>query len=122
MERVRFVTTSDQDDQNTHWNPPPATDFGDAIRAGRAFAARFVRHLNRNACGDEPGDNILGAIAGEIDYRDRSPDSGYWIGFFSYLEHLLVERTDPTKLNEDLERQAEIDREFQEPAAVQANA
>jgi len=37
----------------------------------------------------DPGDNLLGFIAESIDFNDEAR-KGQWVGFFSYLERVLL--------------------------------
>lgn len=75
------------------WTVPPVggpvADYNEAGRIGREYAQQFVQWLQANP--SVAGMGILGWIASDIDYQ--VPDhSGYWVGFFSCIECLLVDR------------------------------
>jgi len=75
-----------------YWTVPPVggpvADYVEAGRTDREYALQFVQWLQANP--GIVGMGILGWIASDIDYR--APDrSGYWVGFFSCIECLLVD-------------------------------
>ena len=47
----------------------------------------FAQFLKDNPL--RAGTNLLGNIASEIRFDDPTAASGYWIGFFSFLEQLI---------------------------------
>jgi hypothetical protein len=72
---------------HTNWHVPPANDYGEACQMGEEYAAHYVQYLK-----DNPfwvGSNMLGLIAGDIDFKDDTAAKGYWVGFFTYLERLI---------------------------------
>ena len=70
------------------WSVPATEDYGDACRAGREFAANFAQYLKDNS--DEAGSNALGLIVRGMDFSGNPETNGYWVGFLSYLEELIV--------------------------------
>ena len=79
------------------WTVPPVggpvADYASAERTGREYALQFVQWLQANP--SVVGMGILGWIASDIDYKvaDRS---GYWVGFFSCIECLLIDASAAT--------------------------
>lgn len=71
-----------------YWQIPPSDDYAQACTVGRDYAKLFVQLLAQHPAWI--GVNLLGCIAADIDYRDESPNRGYWVGFFTYLEGCLV--------------------------------
>lgn len=76
-----------------YWTVPPVggpiDDYAEAGRIGREYALQFVQWLQANP--SIAGMGIRGWIASDIDYRALS-ESGYWVGFFSCIECLLVDK------------------------------
>ena len=78
------------------------TDPDKATLIGREYAAHFAQFLKDNPT--QAGSNLLGRIAAEIRYNDPTAASGYWIGFFSYLERLIAERAAQCVVFDELDR------------------
>ncbi|WP_342315555.1 hypothetical protein [Lysobacter sp. FW306-1B-D06B] len=74
------------------WTVPPVggpiEGYIEAEAIGKQYALQFVRWLHANPT--LVGMGVLGWIASDIDYNaiDRN---GYWVGFFSCIERLLVD-------------------------------
>lgn len=85
------------------WDVPQDLDYGEACIKGREFAAHFVQYLKDNpGCA---GSNYLGFIARDIDFGDKSETSGIWVGFFTYLEHMVSDfATNPFATKSRLDR------------------
>jgi hypothetical protein len=74
-------------EQPNFWDLPPNPDFTQAFEHGCEFTAHLAQFLKDNP--HEIGTGLLGYIAKSIDYTD--PDrSGYWVGFFTIIEHMLA--------------------------------
>jgi hypothetical protein len=65
------------------WATRPPANYNHACQAGRHFARQLARTLR--ASPHQVGANLLGRIAADIDYLDRSTSKGYWVGFFTQL-------------------------------------
>lgn len=70
------------------WLPPPCADYQAACVRGREYAAHLALFLQANPL--LAGGNVLGNVARSIDFGDALRH-GYWVGFFSYLELLLLD-------------------------------
>jgi len=85
-----FVVPREQGRAN-YWNVPPTGEsFSDHIEAestGRQYAMQYSRWLQANP--ELVGMGTLGWIASDIDFKDPAR-TGYWIGFFSCLERLVI--------------------------------
>lgn len=74
------------------WTVPPVggpiESYVEAEAIGRQYALQFMQWLQANPT--LVGMGVLGWIASDIDYKaiDRN---GYWVGFFSCIECLLIE-------------------------------
>jgi hypothetical protein len=71
----------------SHWRVPPTDDYGLACKTGMEYGAHFAQYLKDNPY--RVGSNALGRIAEDIDFKDETGASGYWVGFFSFLEQLI---------------------------------
>lgn len=75
-----------------YWNVPPVAarlrDHCEAEAIGRQYAMQFTQWLQ--AYPELVGMGVLGWIAADIDFRDTER-TGYWIGFFSCIEHVLFD-------------------------------
>lgn len=74
-----------------HIDAPHVDNYGVACEIGRNYAAHFAQYMKDNPCW--VGGNLLGHIASDIHFSDKSGAAGYWVGFFSYLEYLIHEGT-----------------------------
>ncbi|SBS29110.1 hypothetical protein MSP8886_01442 [Marinomonas spartinae] len=72
---------------NSNWAVRPTSNYRKANRFGREMAAHFLQQLKDDP--DNVGAGVLGHIAGDIDFQDKTATKGYWVGFFSYLERHL---------------------------------
>jgi hypothetical protein len=70
------------------WVVPPIDDYALACEIGEQYALHFAQYLNDNP--DVAGTNLLGEIAGDIDFHDESCAKGYWVGFFGALEPMIL--------------------------------
>jgi len=70
-----------------NWDVPPTDNYGLACNVGREYAAHFVQYLKDNP--SVVGSNLLGRIAADIDFKDKTAAKGYWVGFFAHLECLI---------------------------------
>ena len=82
------------------WQVKPIDDYSMACHLGYEYAAHFIQYLKDNP--NDAGTNILGRIALDIDFKDDSCATGYWIGFFSYLELQLYKRAKKRNVFRDL--------------------
>lgn len=74
---------------NSNWAITPTNNYREANAFGRQMAAHFLQQLKDDP--DHVGAGVLGHIAGDIDFQDKTATKGYWVGFFSHLErHLYV--------------------------------
>ncbi|MFZ6693760.1 hypothetical protein [Undibacterium sp. SXout20W] len=89
FEALPFVLRLKRSDKKLHnkWNVTPTDDYGIACASGVEYAAHLAQYLKDNP--DMVGSNLLGHIAKDIDFNDTTATKGYWIGFFSHLEHLI---------------------------------
>lgn len=71
-----------------NWRVPPVTDYAQACLVGKAFALHYAQFLKDNPT--TAGTNLLGQIAADIDFFDASGAKGYWVGFFSALEPMIL--------------------------------
>ena len=69
------------------WHVHRINNYEQARAIGREYAAHFAQYLKDNP--EIVGQNLLGRIASDMKFDDTSAKRGYWIGFFSYLEHLI---------------------------------
>lgn len=70
------------------WLPPPSLDYQSSCVKGREHAAHFAQFLKDNPLAS--GGNSLARLVRSIDFKD-SQQQGYWLGFFSYLELLILD-------------------------------
>lgn len=93
--------------ERSWWATPPATDYGLACDAGRGFGADFVEYLKQDP--RAVGFGIMAMIARQM-YRgehDPSPESGYAVGFWFFIETMLAHaarQLDPHAVNEHINR------------------
>jgi len=75
-----------------YWTVAPVDEhFQAQIEAealGRQYAEQYSRWLRAHP--DLVGMGTLGWIAGDIDFADTQR-TGYWIGFFSCIEHFIFD-------------------------------
>ena len=83
------------------WHVHGITDYTRACAIGREYAAHFAQFLKDNPYA--VGQNLLGRIATDMDFHDGSAKRGYWIGFFSYLEHLIQAQAAQLEVFADLD-------------------
>ena len=88
-----FVAEREQGRPN-YWAVEPVDETPrkqiEAQRVGAKYAVLYVQWLRANP--ELVGMGTLGWIAADIDFQD--PDrTGYWIGFFSYIERFLFDTT-----------------------------
>ena len=86
----------------SNWRVPLIDDYSQACEAGRNYAAHFAQYLKDNP--DTCGSNSLGAIAKDIDFKTASSATGYWVGFFSHLERLILAQAQHMDVFGDVER------------------
>jgi hypothetical protein len=86
----------------SNWDVPLASDYGDACHIGREYAGHYLQYIKDNPQVSES--NMLGAIARDIDFKDASDSTGYWVGFFSYLERILCAQVRHMNIFEDIDR------------------
>ena len=84
------------------WHVHRIKDYEQARAIGREYAAHFAQYLKDNP--EIVGQNLLGRIATDMDFHDASAKRGYWIGFFSYLEHLIYAQAVQRPVFADLDR------------------
>ena len=86
-----FVTRG-EDRRPNYWAVAPCDENFqaqiDAETSGHLYADQYARWLRAHP--DIVGMGTLGWIAGDIDFND-SQRTGYWIGFFSRIEHLIFD-------------------------------
>lgn len=85
-----------------HIDVPHVDNYGAACEIGRNYAAHFAQYIKDNP--GWVGGNLLGHIASDIDFSDKSGAAGYWVGFFSHLEHLIHEGTRDMDVFADADR------------------
>ena len=85
----------------SNWRVPPTDDYGLACKMGAEYAAHYVQYLKNNSW---VSSNLLGNIAKDIDFQDISDAMGYWVGFFSYLERLILAQAQRMDVFEDVDR------------------
>lgn len=68
---------------------------------GAEYAAHYVQYIKNNSW---VSSNLLGNIAKDIDFQDKSGAMGYWVGFFSYLERLILAQAQRMDVFEDVDR------------------
>ena len=84
FQRLPFIQQSRPGGRITAlWATRPPANYNHACQAGRQFARQLARTLR--ASPHQVGANLLGRIAADIDYLDRSTSKGYWVGFFTQL-------------------------------------
>jgi hypothetical protein len=81
---------------------PPTEDYAQACAIGREYAAHFAQYLKDNP--DMCGANSLGIIARDIDFENTSGAAGYWVGFFSHLEGMVLAQAQRTDVYSDVDR------------------
>jgi hypothetical protein len=86
----------------SNWHVPPTEDYGQACKIGREYAAHFAQYLKDNP--DMCGANSLGIIARDIDFENTSSAAGYWVGFFSHLERMVLAQTQRIDAYSDVDR------------------
>jgi hypothetical protein len=69
------------------WHVPAGNNHGQACAMGRQYAAHFTQWVKAN--GERTGFYVLGHIAHDINFKDKS-QAGYWTGFFSQIERLVL--------------------------------
>ena len=84
------------------WHVHCIQDYEQARVIGREYAAHFAQYLKDNP--EIVGQNLLGRIATDMDFHDVTARRGYWIGFFSYLEHLISAQAQQRPVFDDLDR------------------
>ena len=84
------------------WHVHRIHDYEQARAIGCEYAAHFAQYLRDNP--QIVGQNLLGRIATDMDFHDASARRGYWIGFFSYLEHLIYAQAVQRPVFVDLDR------------------
>jgi len=86
-----FVTRG-EDRRPNYWAVAPVEEHFraqiDAETYGHLYADQYARWLRAHP--DLVGMGTLGWIAGDIDFED-SQRTGYWIGFFSRIEHFIFD-------------------------------
>lgn len=97
LDALPFV--GDINGRHCKWCVSPHDDYFVACDTGRVYAAHFAQFLKANPW--LAGGNTLGHIAADIDFADRTR-LGYWVGFFSYIEHLLVDGVTDRPVFDDL--------------------
>jgi hypothetical protein len=85
----------------SNWHIPPTEDYGQACQIGREYAAHFAQYLKDNP--DMCGANSLGLIARDIDFENTSGAAGYWVGFFSHLERIILTQTQSMDVYADVD-------------------
>jgi hypothetical protein len=83
-----------------NWHVPLTNNYRQACKTGREYAAHFAQYLKDNP--EMCGANTLGIIARDIDFKNTSATAGYWVGFFSHLERLIVKRTQRLNVYSDV--------------------
>lgn len=79
-----FVNHNGPSENWSNWSVPPADDYGEACEAGNYYGACFLQFQLSEP---EPvGENVIGVIAKDIDFKDNSAAKGYWVGFFGFIE------------------------------------
>jgi hypothetical protein len=86
----------------TNWHVPPTDDYSQACKTGREYAAHFAQYLKDNP--DMCGANTLGIIARDIDFQNTSATAGYWVGFFSHLERIILAQTQCLDVYADVDK------------------
>ena len=86
----------------TLWHIHHIDDYDQARAIGREYAVHFAQYLKDNP--EIVGQNLLGRIATDMNFHDVTAKRGYWIGFFSYLEHLIHAQAVQRPLFNDLDR------------------
>lgn len=69
------------------WHVPPLDDYGQACSLGHTYATHLLQYMKDNPA--QVGSNVLGRIAGHMDFSDKSEAKGVIVGFFSHLERFL---------------------------------
>lgn len=70
-----------------YWSIKPTDNYAEACAKGSEYAAHLAIYLSQNS--DYVGMNVLGLIIKDIDFNDLTDSSGYWVGFFTYLERAI---------------------------------
>ncbi len=108
-----------------YWAVDPVDDYSDGCKLGTEYAAHYLQYLQDN---HQPSiGTLLTQIVKDIDYTNPQT-KGQWVGFFSFLEGILIERARKMNVWATVDAQsardalihAEIDRE--ERAAVAAKS
>jgi hypothetical protein len=86
----------------SNWHMPPTEDYAEACGIGREYAAHFAQYLKDNP--DMCGANSLGIIARDIDFENTSGAAGYWVGFFSHLEGMVLAQAQGTDVYSELDK------------------
>ena len=85
--------------EHSNWSVPAVDDYVMACNLGREYAAHYIQYLK-----DNPGCmSVLGHIAASINFEDRSNTVGCWVGFFEYLERLLIAQARQMNVFEDVD-------------------
>lgn len=71
----------------SNWDVPHTDNYRLACANGRKLAACYLLQIQADP--SLAGTGLLGHIAGDIDFQDKTPTKGHWVGFFSYLEEQL---------------------------------
>jgi hypothetical protein len=91
-----FVAERDQG-RPQYWTVEPVDETPrkqiQAQRVGAKYAIQYAHWLRANP--ELVGMGTLGWIAADIDFRDTDC-TGYWIGFFSCMEQLLIKAPSAT--------------------------
>ncbi|MDK2126046.1 hypothetical protein [Parachitinimonas caeni] len=85
---LSFIQRRPRSQPRRFWAVPPARDYHAACLHGRQMADELLDYLRQHP--QMIGSNRLGHIAADIDFSVSGADKGYWVGFFSRLETLLL--------------------------------
>lgn len=85
------------------WTVPAVGCYGVACQIGEAYAAHLAQFLKDNhAVGGVHG--TLAQIVRAIDFQAPSPQHGYWVGFFYYVEKLIIAAAKDMDLSSDIQQ------------------
>ncbi|KMN37533.1 MULTISPECIES: hypothetical protein [unclassified Chromobacterium] len=89
-----------------YWQmPAPSKDYPADSAYGRECAAHLLQWLKDNR--EYVGKGLLSRVARDIDFDDRN-GRGQWMGFFNYLEQLLLLGADRVRIYRHVDGQHQL--------------
>ena len=90
--KLPFVSRRKQPDGSNpvrFWAVDPVEDYCDGCHLGTEYAAHYLQYLQDNP--SPAVGTLLTQIVKDIDFTDPKK-KGLWVGFFSFLEKVLIDR------------------------------